>query len=123
MAHPKPIFEKKKAVVTAAVAAALTSPAAAVIIGGGELATVPEGFKAVAVVGEAGRGDGQFNEPTAVAFDGARRLYVVDSRNVRLERFFAQGDFDMAFGRFGWKGEGLVSPHGIAADQELYVYV
>ncbi len=116
------IFGGVQAVVTVGVTAALTSSAWAVIIGR-EAATVPERLTAAEEIGDAGRGDGQFNEPTAVAFDAAGRLYVVDSRNIRVQRLSPAGDFDAAFGRFGWEGEGLVSPYGLAVDQELYIYV
>jgi DNA-binding beta-propeller fold protein YncE len=94
-----------------------------VTIGGGTEATVPKSLRVVDVIGAAGRADGRFNEPTDVTFDGAGRLYVVDTRNIRVQRFGAAGGFDISFGRFGWEGEGLVSPRGIAADQELYDYV
>ncbi len=124
MARPiTSVIAKTSAVATIIVAAALTSRAGAVTIGGGTPVTVPKSLKIVDVIGEAGRGDGQFNEPADVAFDAAGRLYVVDTRNIRVQRFRAGGDFEISFGRFGWEGEGLVSPRGIAVDQELYIYV
>jgi hypothetical protein len=82
------IAENTRAVVTIIVAAALASPAAAVTVGGGDRPQVPVGLRAVGTIGEGGRGDGQFNEPTDVALDATGRLYVVDSRNVRVQRFF-----------------------------------
>jgi len=109
--------------VVVTLAATAFAPAAAVTVGAGGAATVPVALKAVYSIGEAGRGDGQLSEPTDVAVDSAGRLYVADSRNARVQLFDAQGFFETTIGRFGWEGEGLVSPYGVALDQDLYIYV
>jgi hypothetical protein len=67
--------------------------------------------------GALGSAAGQFRFPAALAFDGAGRLYVVDSENCRVQRFnvSAQGmTFDAQFGTRG-RGPGeLLYPTSIS---------
>ena len=69
--------------VVVTLAATAFTPAWPVTLGAGA-ATVPVALQAGYSIGEAGRGDGQLNEPTDVAVDSANRLYVADSRNARI---------------------------------------
>lgn len=79
----------------------------------------------------AGSGQGQFNRPrdVAVAPDGS--IYVVDSRNSRVQKFAPTGEFLLSFGgdgagpgqlaRFATSGGG--GPNGIAIDDNGDIYV
>lgn len=52
----------------------------------------PDG-EVLAMWGSAGKGDGQFSNPTAVAVDEKNRVYVADPRNKRIQVFDANGKF------------------------------
>ena len=43
--------------------------------------------------GVAGRGNGQFSNPAGIAIDGSGNVYVVDSKNNRVEKFDAKGKY------------------------------
>ena len=123
MFRPSTPIAGRTAVVVVLTTAFVSAPAPGVMIVGDAVPQTPTGLKLLFAVGEPGRQDGQFNEPTDVAFDAAGRLYVVDARNARVQVFDPQYDFLYSFGRFGWEGEGLIGPCGVAADKDLYVYV
>jgi sugar lactone lactonase YvrE len=78
------------------------------------------------VISEAGVGLGQTNDPQGVAVDSvAKRLYVADTRNDRIEVFDADtGTFLQAFGGSG-SGKGQFNhPTGVAVDPFTHdVYV
>ena len=59
----------------------------------------------------------RFDEPTGIAIDGSGRLYVVDTKNNRVQVFTNEGTF---LGRLGTK---LNEPSGIAIDDSGAVYV
>src|SRR5215471_4101413 len=69
--------------------------------------------------GTPGAGAGQFQSPRGVAIQASSgNVYVVDSGNARVEKFFPDGSFISAF------GQGLLSsPSGIATDTLGKVYV
>lgn len=79
----------------------------------------------------AGSGQGQFNRPRGVAIAPDGTIYVVDSRNSRVQKFAPTGEFLLAFGsdgagpgqlaRFATTGGG--GPNGIAIDENGDVYV
>lgn len=79
----------------------------------------------------AGSGQGQFNRPRGVAVGPDGSIYVVDSRNARIQKFAPTGEFLMTFGsegsgpgqlaRFASSGGG--GPNGIAVDENGNVYV
>lgn len=79
--------------------------------------------------GSAGDQPGQFAAPRgmAVATDGS--VYVADSRNNRIQRFTAGGDFIQAWGGFGDETQGTVpgglfnEPWGVAVGPDGSVYV
>src|SRR5215468_9778569 len=69
--------------------------------------------------GTPGSGNGQFQSPLGVAIQASSgNVYVVDSGNARVEKFFPDGSFISAFGQ----GQ-LSSPRGIATDTLGKVYV
>jgi hypothetical protein len=69
--------------------------------------------------GSPGSGNGQFQSPLGVAVQvSSGNVFVVDSGNARVEKFFPDGSFISAF------GQGLLSsPRGIATDTLGKVYV
>jgi DNA-binding beta-propeller fold protein YncE len=79
----------------------------------------------------AGSGQGQFNRPRGVAVAPDGSIYVVDSRNSRVEKFAPTGEFLLAFGsdgsgpgqlaRFATSGGG--GPNGIAIGNNGDIYV
>src|SRR5262245_1204457 len=69
--------------------------------------------------GSQGSGAGQFQSPLGVAIQASSgNVYVVDSGNARVEKFFPDGSFISAFGQ----GQ-LSSPRAIATDTLGKVYV
>src|SRR5215475_6560680 len=69
--------------------------------------------------GSQGSGAGQFQSPLGVAIQASSgNVYVVDSGNARVEKFFPDGSFISAFGQ----GQ-LSSPRAIATDSLGKVYV
>jgi len=61
----------------------------------------------LAVWGSSGQGDGQFDEPTAVAVDSKRdRVYVADPRNRRLQVFDKSGKFITKWAVNEWQPAG-----------------
>src|SRR5215475_14671373 len=73
----------------------------------------------VSTFGTPGSGNGQFQSPLGVAVQASSgNVFVVDSGNARVEKFFPDGSFISAFGQ----GQ-LSSPRGIATDSLGKVYV
>jgi len=70
-----------------------------------------------------GSGDGQFNEPYAVATDGAGDLYVADFGNNRIQKFNSDGAFLTKWGSAGTANGQFDNPQGIATDNAGNVYV
>jgi DNA-binding beta-propeller fold protein YncE len=76
-------------------------------------------FSAAGSFGSPGPGNGQFQTPLGVAVQqSSGNVFVVDSQNARVEKFFPTGSFISAFGQ----GQ-LSSPRGIATDNLGKVYV
>lgn len=91
---------------------------------GGEAAqAAPKGV--VAEFGSQGSGDGQFNFPGAAAVHQATGdVFVVDRSNHRVQRFGADGSFELRFGAQGFTNGLFGNPQGIAIDQnDGWVYV
>jgi DNA-binding beta-propeller fold protein YncE len=89
--------------------------------------TIPEIDTSVppvnAFVGGQGKGRGQFDSPRGVAADASGNLYIADLGNARVQKFSAEGDFLVAFGKPG-TGEGeLRAPNGITVDSAGNIYV
>ncbi len=92
-------------------------------------------------VGVGGSGDGQFWEPSGIAFDSSENIYMVEYRNHRVQKFTSDGIFlgwwglddlgntgwhNPGSGRIGVYGSGdgqFSNPWGIAIDSLGNVYV
>ena len=73
--------------------------------------------------GETGSAAGQFDGPAGLAFDGEDNLYVVDSRNHRIQKFTKDGRYLDGWGGHG-SGDGqFAKPWGITVDREGNVFV
>ena len=73
--------------------------------------------------GEAGSEEGRLDGPNGLAFDSDDNLYVVDSRNDRVQKFTKDGGFLLGWGGSG-TGEGQFNrPWGITIDHKGDVYV
>jgi DNA-binding beta-propeller fold protein YncE len=79
--------------------------------------------------GSLGLGPGEFNGPYAVATDGYGNVYVLDSRNNRVQKFSSSGRFLLMWGRGGGDGSfgvgpgELADPRGIEVERRGIVYV
>jgi DNA-binding beta-propeller fold protein YncE len=78
---------------------------------------------AVASFGTAGSGNGQFNDPKNLAVDGQGQVYVIDTRNHRVQVFGADGQFLRTWGSEGNGPGQFQEPWGIAVDEAGNVYV
>lgn len=74
-------------------------------------------------IGEMGTEDGQFRFPMGITLDDAGMLYVVDSRNDRIQVFTPDGDFLRSFGELGSEDGQFRRPSYIAIDDAGRVYV
>jgi DNA-binding beta-propeller fold protein YncE len=66
----------------------------------------------LAVIGSAGTGPGQFQDPTGIAVDAGGRIYVADYTRQRILRFLPDGSFDMEFATPGPPSDMAVGPDG-----------
>ena len=73
--------------------------------------------------GTAGSGDGEFNGPSGIAIDQQDVLYIVDSRNHRVQKFTKDGEFLATWGSLGSAEGQFNAPWGITIDQQGDVYV
>src|SRR5437867_2497324 len=71
----------------------------------------------------AGSGDGEFDGPSGIAIDQQDMLYIVDSRNHRVQKFTKDGEFLSQWGSLGSAEGQFNSPWGLTVDQEGDVYV
>ena len=79
--------------------------------------------QAVQAFGVSGSDDGQFSDPKDLAVDGQGQIYVLDTRNHRVQVFGADGQFLRAWGSQGSGAGQFQEPWGIAVDQAGNVYV
>ena len=79
-------------------------------------------LKHVTLFGSYGKGEGQFNEPKDISFDGAGNCYVADTCNGQVQVYTEDGQYLRQFGEQG-KGEGELSRCiGLAIDSDI-VYI
>lgn len=74
-------------------------------------------------LGEPGSGNGQFKDPSDVAFDGAGNIIVADRGNHRIQVLSAAGNFITAFGGEGSAPGKFRNPIGVDVDASGNVYV
>ena len=55
--------------------------------------------------------------------DSVGNVYVVDTRNVRVQKFDSNDNFITMWGLLGCKDDQFLIPHDIAMDSEGYIYV
>jgi DNA-binding beta-propeller fold protein YncE len=78
--------------------------------------------KLAQIIGQQGKGPGEFNAPTDLAFiDG--KLYVTDTFNARVQVLDSKGEFVRSIGKRGRYLGDLVRPKGVTADSEGNVYI
>jgi DNA-binding beta-propeller fold protein YncE len=73
--------------------------------------------------GAAGHGPGEFDQPAAVAVDGAGDAYVADTDNNRIVKLSPDGSVLTAWGSRGNADGRFHSPQGVAVDGAGNVYV
>ena len=79
--------------------------------------------EAIQTFGAYGTGDGQFSDPKDLAVDGQGQIYVLDTRNHRVQVFGADGQFLRTWGSQGNAAGQFQEPWGIAVDAAGNVYV
>ncbi len=76
----------------------------------------------VELIGSRGNGEGLFNSPTHLSFEGGR-LYVADTLNFRVQVFDRTGDERLTFGRIGLFVGNMTRPKGVAVGSGQRIYV
>ncbi|MCK5213722.1 MAG: 6-bladed beta-propeller [Candidatus Omnitrophica bacterium] len=66
---------------------------------------------------------GTFSQPTALLFDSKENLYVLDSKNKRIQIFDQKGVFLRQIGGLGDAGHKFIEPVDLAVDEHDYIYV
>jgi uncharacterized protein (TIGR03663 family) len=84
---------------------------------------IPDLLAPEAVWGTAGSGPGQFNEPRGLAIGQDGSVYVVDSKNNRLQKFSADGQHLHSWGREGSDPGDFKDPCGVAVGPDGNIYV
>jgi DNA-binding beta-propeller fold protein YncE len=62
-------------------------------------------------------------QPWGIAIDPKGNVYIVDSRNHRVQKFYSYGGFIAEWGRYGNGPGEFAYPIGIAIDDQGYIYV
>jgi DNA-binding beta-propeller fold protein YncE len=73
--------------------------------------------------GSKGSNEGQFIENHGIAVDKSGYVYVVDTRNVRIQKFDSNGNFITMWGSLGCKDDQFLIPHDITIDPKGNIYV
>lgn len=74
-------------------------------------------------MGGYGFGNGHFVEDHGIVTDKQGNVYVVDTRNVRIQKFNSDGDFVTKWGSQGCRDDQFLIPHDIAIDSSGNIYV
>jgi len=77
----------------------------------------------IALRGNYGSGNGEFNSPRGIALDSSDNLYVVDYGNNRIQKFLSSGTGIVTWGSKGSEEGQFSAPYGIAVDLSGNVYV
>ena len=91
--------------------------------GAGDIAIFDLAGSPVGRIGQPGNGEGEFNHPTHIAWDGARRIAVADSANFRVQLLDLDGVFVGAIGQKGDAAGDFALPKGVAFDSDGHLYV
>lgn len=75
------------------------------------------------VIGERGKGNGEFNVPVRGAVGPDGTLYILDAGNFRIQAFDRDGKFLRAWGKPGNNIGDLARPRSIAVDNDGNIYV
>ena len=70
-----------------------------------------------------GYGNGHFVENHGIVTDKEGNVYVVDTRNVRIQKFNSEGEFISKWGSLGCQDDQFLIPHDIAIDSSGNIYV
>lgn len=70
-----------------------------------------------------GSNPGEFNEPRGIVLDGEGNVYVVDTRNYRIQKFTATGSYIRQWGTAGSDVDKFLEPNGIDISPNGLVYV
>ena len=79
--------------------------------------------EAVATWGHTGSDLGQLDGPTGIEFDAQDNIYLVESRNHRVQKFTRDGKFLFGFGGLGADTGQFDRPWGITIDKAGDVYI
>lgn len=79
--------------------------------------------EAIGSWGKSGNKSGQLNGPNGIEFDSDDNLYVVDSKNHRIQKFTKSGKYIMQWGKFGINPGEFNTPWGIAIDRDQNVFI
>jgi tripartite motif-containing protein 71 len=82
-----------------------------------------DGYSFIKMWGSQGVSDGQFTNPLSTAVDLGGNIYVLDSSNNRVQKFFANGTFITKWGIQGSAPGQFNIPSSIAVDPVGNVYV
>ncbi len=72
--------------------------------------------------GKVGSGNGEFSDPSGLAFSGGK-LYVADQNNGRIEEFSTSGEYVTKFATTGGGPGQLSNPHGIGVSSSGNLFV
>jgi tripartite motif-containing protein 71 len=80
-------------------------------------------YRPALTLGQEGRETGQFRQPGSVVVDEARRIYVADTYNHRIQVFDPKGQFLQTLGAEGAQPGALLRPKGLAWGPDHLLYV
>lgn len=72
--------------------------------------------------GKRGKGEGEFNYPTAIWIDSEGKVYVVDTLNFRIQVFDENNKFLSSLGKLGDSSGSFSRPKGVAVDSFGHIY-